>query len=65
MYNKHEHFRQVKHVYILGRICSEYVISKSVFALIINFLGITFQFCIKLPINSDDFLVSIFCSLIK
>ena len=114
MYNKHEHFRQVKHVYILTRICSEYVVSKSVFALIIIvwayyqlgrlpakyalffdksksyipkyknlysyiyvyllksvfaliiiFLGTTFQLCIKLPMNSDDFLVSIFCSLIK
>ena len=39
MYNKHEHFRQVKDVYHLTRICSEYVISKTVFALITIFFG--------------------------
>ena len=52
-------------VYLLTRICSEYVVSKSVFVLIIFSLGILFQFCIKLPINQDDFLVSMLCSLIN
>ena len=36
MYNKHEHFRQVKDVYLLSRICSEYVVSKTALCLCIN-----------------------------
>ena len=129
MYYKHEHFIQVKDVYNLTLICSEYVVSNTAcFCINDYFLGhisilykITkqlgripgkntlffdkwksdipkfflnykesgywvvhnklpksflkgyllidvpqiFQFCIKLPMNSDDFLVSICCSLIK
>ena len=52
-------------VYLLTRICSQYGVSKSVFVLIIIYLGILFKFCIKLPINQDDFLVSMLCSLIN
>ena len=48
-------------VYLLTRICSQY----GVFVLIIIYLGILFKFCIKLPINQDDFLVSMLCSLIN
>jgi hypothetical protein len=44
MYNKHEHFRQIKDVYLLTRICSEYVVSKTAWLCINNFIFLAYYF---------------------
>ena len=75
MYNKHEHFRQVKHVYQLTLSCIEYVVSKTALVYIYNsfyivsrtgcicinnlFLGHVISICAKFPINKNEFLVLI------
>ena len=50
MYNKHEHFRQVKDVYNLA-ICMTYAVSKAACLCIDNLFGHIISICAELPIN--------------